>query len=110
MEIMNNFYAFKDVTAPAESEPTVNIKGESLTVQVDGTGTGVSLQLMGCADLKSDEYYTITGFTSNFETTDTITANGLYTFSIDGLGRFKFSLSAIGGGSVTVFCRMTTGV
>ena len=107
MEIMNNFYALKDATAPMESEATVNVKGETLTVQVDGNGDGISLRLMGCADLKSDEYYAITGFASDFEMIDTITANGLYTFPIDGLGRFKFNLSAIGGGSVTVFCRMT---
>lgn len=106
MEIMNNFYAFKDATTPAESEPTINIKGESVTVQVDGTGTGISLQLVGCADLKSNEYYVITGFDSGFKTIDTITTNGLYTFPVDGLGRFKLNLSAINEGSVTVFCRM----
>lgn len=107
MEIMNNFYALKDATAPMESEATVNVKGETLTVQVDGNGDGISLQLMGCADLKSDEYYAITGFTSDFAMTDTISAKGIYTFPIDGLGRFKFNLSAIGSGSITVFCRMT---
>ena len=107
MEIMNTFYALKDAVAPTESEPTVNNRGEAMTVQVDGTGNGISLQLMGCADLKSDEYYAITGFTSDFETINTITGNGIYTFPIDGLGRFKFNLSAIDGGSVTVFCRMT---
>ena len=107
MEILNNFYALKDVSAPMESDFTTNIKGETLTVQVEGTGNGISLQLMGCPDLKSDEYHAMTGFTSDFNSVGEITGNGIYTFPIDGLGRFKFNLSAIGGGSVTVFCRLT---
>ena len=43
MDILNNFYALKDATAPMESETTTNIQAETLTVQVEGTGTGVRL-------------------------------------------------------------------
>lgn len=110
MDILNNFYALKDATAPMESETTTNIQAETLTVQVEGTGTGISLQLLGCSDLKSDEYHVMTGFTSDFKIANEMTANGIYTFPVDGMGRFKFNLAAVGGGSVTVFCRMTTGV
>ena len=110
MDILNNFYALKDTTAPMESAPTTNIQAETLTVQVEGTGNGISLQLLGCSDLKSDEYHVMTGFTSDFNITSEMTENGIYTFPVDGMGRFKFNLTAISGGSVTVFCRMTTGV
>ena len=110
MDILNNFYALKDATAPMESETTTNVQAETLTVQVEGTGAGVSLQLLGCSDLKSDEYHVMTGFTSDFKITNEMTENGIYTFPVGRMGRFKFNLAAIGGGSVTVFCRMTTGV
>ena len=109
-DILNNFYALKDATSPMESETTTNVRAETLTVQVEGTGTGISLQLLGCSDLKSEEYHVMTGFTSDFKITNEITENGIYTFPVDGMGRFKFNLAAVGGGSVTVFCRMTTGV
>ena len=109
MDILNNFYAFEGASEAAESEPTTNVKAETLTVQVEGTATSMSLEVLGCSDLKSDEYHVLTGFTSDFNLTSEMTANGIYTFPVDGLGRFKLNLTSVSGGEVTVFCRMTTG-
>ena len=109
MHILNNFYALQGESNATESETTTNVKAETLTVQVEGTATSMSLEVLGCSDLKSDEYHVLTGFTSDFNLTSEMTANGIYTFPVDGLGRFKFNLTSVSGGEVTVFCRMTTG-
>lgn len=109
MNILNNFYAFEGASGAAESEPTTNVKAETLTVQVEGSATSMSLQVLGCSDLKSNEYHVLTGFTSDFNLTSEMTTNGLYTFPVEGMGRFKFNLTSVSGGEVTVFCRMTTG-
>ena len=109
MQILNNFYAFEGASEAAESEPTTNVKAETLTVQIEGSATSMSLKVLGCSDLRSDEYQVLPGVTSDFSLTSEMTANGLYTVPVEGMGRFKFDLASVSGGEVTVFCRMTTG-
>lgn len=109
MDILNNFYAIKDASAPATSEETWNRRGDTLTVQLEGDFAGAAVKVLGCSDLESNEFHTITGFDSSFSLADTMKTAGIYTFPIDGMGKFKIELSAIDGGSMSAFCRVTAG-
>lgn len=109
MDILNNFYAIKDATAPTTSEETWNRRGDTLTVQLEGSFVGAKVKILGCSDLESQEFHPITGFDSSFGLTDTMETAGLYTFPIEGMGKFKVEIAAINSGSLSVFCRMTTG-
>lgn len=108
MIVFNNFNVFKDVTAAQESEITINTQGEVATVQVSGGATGISLSLLGQSDFRSTDWFPVSAIKlEGLDLVDTITSDGIYQFPIDGIGRFKFNLSAIGGGSVSVFCKVT---
>lgn len=109
MDILNNFYAIKDASAPMTSRETWNKRGDALTVQLEGAFTGAEVKVLGCSDLESDEFHTIMGFDASFNLTDTMKTAGIYTFPIGGMGKFKIELSAINSGSMSAFCRVTTG-
>lgn len=109
MDILNNFYAIKDASAPTTGKETWNKRGDTLTVQLEGNFTGVEARVLGCSDLESNEFHPITGFDSLFNLVDAMKTSGIYTFPIDGMGKFKVDLSAINGGSMSAFCRVTTG-
>lgn len=109
MDILNNFYAIKDASAPTTSKETWNKRGDTLTVQLEGNFAVADVKVLGCSDLEVEEFHPITGFDSSFNLTDTMKTAGFYTFPIDGLGKFKIEVSAINGGSLSVFCRVTTG-
>lgn len=109
MDILNNFYAIKDASAPTTSKETWNKRGDTLTVQLEGNFTGVAAKVLGCSDLESNEFHTITGFDSSFNLADAMKTAGIYTFPIDGMGKFKIKLSAINSGFMSAFCRVTTG-
>ena len=40
MDILNNFYAIKDASAPTTSKETWNKRGDTLTVQLEGNFVG----------------------------------------------------------------------
>lgn len=109
MDILNNFYAIKDASVPTTSKETWNKRGDTLTVQLEGDFVGAEVKVLGCSDLEVEEFHPITGFDSSFNLTGIMKTAGFYTFPIDGLGKFKIEVSAINGGSLSVFCRVTTG-
>lgn len=110
MTTVNNWYAFSKVDEPQESELTANVQGETLTVQVEGDATSVSLTLLGQVDFAQEEFIPISGVNvSGFKPINSITANGIYIFPIENIARFKFNLTAVDGGAVTVFCRIGKG-
>ena len=108
MNILNNFYALKDANAPMSGPETWNKRGDTLTVQAEGTFTG-ELLVLGCSDLESEEYHVLSGFDSSFNIVDKMVAAGIYTFPIEGMGKYRVKLNAISGGKVSAFCRVTTG-
>ena len=109
MNILNNFYAIKDASAPTTSKETWNKRGDTLTVQLEGNFVGAEVKVLGCSDLDVEEFHPITGFDSSFSLTDTMKTAGLYTFPIDGMGKFKIEVVTISDGSMSLFCRVTTG-
>lgn len=110
MIIVNNFYFLKDVTATKTSDITRNSSAETLTVQFDGTATSFSAQVLGCADLASDDFYPLTGFDTAFNDVQTLNSKGIYTFGIEGIAKIKLNLTSISGGSISAFAKMTKGV
>lgn len=111
MIVYNNFTPLNNITAPTEGPVTINTQGETVTVQVSGDGAGMDIAVLAQSDYQSKDWFTLMGFNlSTFESVDTITANGMYQFPIDGVGRFKIKVNAISGGAVTVFCKITKGV
>lgn len=103
----NKFYAYEGDLINGESKVTSNNSAETLTVQVDNL-TG-SLELYGAVDLTSDNFYKISGYTLGFSIIDKITADGIYNFPIEGMGKFKFEATNTNA-DLKVFCRMTKGV
>lgn len=110
MQVKRNIYFLQDVNSTGASAVHTNVSGETLTIQVDGDATSFSFQLLGCSDFYSDDFYALTGFTTAFDPIATITTKGIYTFGIEGISKMKVNLTAVSGGSVTVFGKMTQGV
>ena len=110
MVVVNNFYFLKDVSSAQTSNITKNMCGENLTIQIEGTGSSFSLKLLGCSDMDSNDYFELTGLTPSFQTLQSMTSNGIYSFGIEGIAKLKLQLVSIGGGSVTAFGKITKGV
>ena len=98
MDILNNFYAIKDASAPTTSEETWNRRGDTLTVQLEGNFVGAEVKILGCSDLEIEEFHPITGFDSSLGLKDTMKTAGFYTFRMEGMGEFKVKVAAINGG------------
>lgn len=109
MIIVNHFYALENVSEATESEDTINISAESLIIQVDSNATNFSFQVLGQVDIHSEKFYALSGMNLDLERVNTIDKEGIYTFPIEGIGRFKIKLSQIDGGNINVFCRMVKG-
>lgn len=108
MVSINTFYAYKDGDLITdESRVTFNISAEMLTIQVDGLEG--ELDLYGTVDFDSDIFYKMTGHDLAFEQVDKITKDGIYSFSLEGIAKFKFETTNTDE-NIKVFCRMTKGV
>lgn len=104
---INRFYAFNGKEVKGESAVTTNISSETLSIQVDGlNGT---LEVWGCVDLNSDNYYKLSGFDADFNIVSTISADGIYSFAIEDVQKFKFK-AAGNNADAKVFCKMAKGV
>lgn len=110
MQVKRNIYFLQGANSAQASDIQCNVTGETLTIQVEGDATSFSFQLLGCSDFYSEDFYALTGFTTAFDPIATITAKGIYTFGIEGISKLKVNLTAVSGGSVTVFGKMTQGV
>lgn len=83
-------------------------QGEILTLQVDGTATGLVLTVEGISNPNSINSYSLMGYNlSTFTTVAAVGTNGLYQFSIAGLYQVKINISAISSGKVSVFARIS---
>lgn len=104
-------YAFENATAAGVSDVYSNNNGESLTVQVTTSASSFSLAAEGKAGYKAtDEYTALCGINeSTFATTETVTAAGIYVFPVDGMTNFRFNLSAVSGGEISVYFVTTKG-
>lgn len=103
---INGFYAYKGDLTNGESKPTFNNGAETLTIQVDGLAGKITLH--GAVDTHSDIFYKMTGFDGGYEHISEITTDGIYSFSIEGIGKFKFEAENTNT-DLKVFCRMTRG-
>lgn len=108
MVSINTFYAYKpnDLTT-GESKVTFNNSAEMLTIQVDGLEG--ELNLYGTVDFNSDIFYKMACHDLSFEQIEKITKDGVYSFSIEGIAKFKFETTNTDE-NIKVFCRMTKGV
>lgn len=107
MVTINGFYAYKSGLINGESKSTFNNGAEMLTIQVDKLAGKITL--FGAVDLQSDIFYKMTGFDNSYEHVTEITTDGIYSFSIEGIGKFKFETENTNP-DLKVFCRMTKGV
>lgn len=108
MTIINTHYFFNEITSAKESEITYNTKGEALTLQIEGTGTGMNIQVLGCADMASDEFHVLYGLDTAYARSNAITKNGIYSYGIDGISKIKLLVTAMTGGKLTAFAKITT--
>lgn len=111
MIVFTNFKALDNITAPAESEVKANTEGEILTVEVIGSASSLTLNVMGVVDFKNEEYISIAGIDLNsMSLVTSVSKPGIYQFPLDGIGRYKIAVPALSGGNLTVFCRVSKGV
>ena len=110
MVVTNKHYAVKDISAPQESKESYNTQSEVLTVQVEGNATAVEIEVLGASDLQAEEFYPLMGFDlTTLGSSNTIEATGLYQFGIDGIAKYKFNITSVSGGTISIFCRETRG-
>lgn len=111
MIVFTNFKALDNITAPAESEIKANTEGEILTVEVIGSASSLTLNVMGVVDFKNEEYVSLAGIDLNsMSLVTSVSKPGIYQFPLDGIGRYKIAVPALSGGNLTVFCRVSKGV
>lgn len=111
MIVFTNFKALDNITAPAESEIKANTEGEILTVEVVGSASSLTLNVMGVVDFKNEEYVNLAGIDLNsMSLVTSVSKPGIYQFPLDGIGRYKIAVPALSGGNLTVFCRVSKGV
>lgn len=111
MIVFTNFKALDNITAPAESEVKANTEGEILTVEVIGSASSLTLNVMGVVDFKNEEYVSLAGIDLNsMSLVTSVSKSGIYQFPLDGIGRYKIAVPALSGGNLTVFCRVSKGV
>lgn len=111
MIVFTNFKALDNITAPAESEIRANTEGEILTVEVVGSASSLTLNVMGVVDFKNEEYVNLAGIDLNsMSLVTSVSKPGIYQFPLDGIGRYKIAVPALSGGNLTVFCRVSKGV
>lgn len=111
MIVFTNFKALDNITAPAESEIKANTEGEILTVEVIGSASSLTLNVMGVVDFKNEEYVNLAGIDLNsMSLVTSVSKPGIYQFPLDGIGRYKIAVPALSGGNLTVFCRVSKGV
>lgn len=111
MIVFTNFKALDNITAPAESEIKANTEGEILTVEVIGSASSLTLNVMGVVDFKNEEYINLAGIDLNsMSLVTSVSKPGIYQFPLDGIGRYKIAVPALSGGNLTVFCRVSKGV
>lgn len=111
MIVFTNFKALDNITAPAESEIKANTEGEILTVEVVGSASSLTLNVMGVVDFKNEEYISLAGIDLNsMSLVTSVSKPGIYQFPLDGIGRYKIAVPALSGGNLTVFCRVSKGV
>lgn len=111
MIVFTNFKALDNITAPAESEVKANTEGEILTVEVIGSASSLTLNVMGVVDFKNEEYISLAGIDLNsMSLVTSVSKPGIYQFPLDGIGRYKIAVPALSGGNLTVFCRVSKGV
>lgn len=111
MIVFTNFKALDNITAPAESGVKANTEGEILTVEVIGSASSLTLNVMGVVDFKNEEYISLAGIDLNsMSLVTSISKPGIYQFPLDGIGRYKIAVPALSGGNLTVFCRVSKGV
>lgn len=99
-----DFTFFSEATSGGTSATVWNFGSDSLTVQVSGTATAMSLTIEGKTDMKADFVPLACIDLTNASVASTITANGLYAvMGADGCKQFRAVLSSVTGGSVSVF-------
>lgn len=95
-------------TVAGESEVIPNAVGEMLFVQVDGTASAFTLQVQGRCNRGSGEFVNLTGFDGAFNTKNSVTSTGVYTYYVEGMTELKVNLVSVVGGAISVYAMTTT--
>lgn len=105
MTVANNFVFLTNASSPQTSNELVNYNGDTLQIEVSGTGLLFSLTVYGKVDINSDYSPLSTIKLDGFDVNQAITSNGIYSCGISGISRIKVELTTIGSGTVNVFGR-----
>lgn len=101
---------FLNADAAAKSEAVSLVNESELLLNVQGTATAFSIQVMGAniapevVDASGTALAVIN--MTDFSVTDTITKQGLYAIALDGVQRVWLSLDGVSGGNVIAYGRM----
>lgn len=84
-----------------------NIEGNSLLIQVYGTGT-YSIEVRGKTGKENvDNYAVLSGFSTSYSIVNAIIAQGIYTYSVSGISGIVVEIKSITGGAITVHGSIT---
>lgn len=102
MNIINSFDFFKNKSNIGESEIFNNPNmGSQLTLQVDGTNTGIGLSVWGSLTDSNKWFKLAIIDMSTFSMLNNINKNGIYIIAVDGISKIKVSLNSITSGDVS---------
>lgn len=106
--VLQDFVFLDENDSTGESNPLNCMGAKRLMISVDSdAGTTIDLDVTGNVDFTSDTYFTL-GVTNVEDGTlaNNITANGIYTVDVNGIGRVKIANNETPGESI-VFGRLT---
>lgn len=103
MNVIQGFPFFKEVTSAGESDAFCSHCYTDGTIEFKGTATSFSAEIQACIDIESAENWVTLCVVdeSNFNTLNTISAKGLYSFNAMGKS-IRVKLNSISGGNLTV--------
>ena len=116
MQTIKNWVFYKDASATstsADMKPYVNVQADLLAVEVSGTATSMTIKMQGRSNNENNnEWFDLACVdATTFDVKQSISSTGIYNVAIDGIKEVRANITAVSGGSVTIFgCAVNTGV
>lgn len=110
MKTQDNFLFIDKATEALTSNQLKNKSSDNLTIQVSGTFTSAEFNVQGKTDINSNEWVNLSVVNvSDYSVVSNVTKKGIYTLSVEGFSFLRVNLTAVSGGNITVFGRLTMG-
>ena len=96
MQVLSGFKFFDKETTPISSNILYNTNGSLLVLQVSGDANSFSFSIYGKVNAEADEYVRLQAINiEDFSLTNSISTNGIYNVSIDGISSLYIELESV---------------